>query len=361
MNTTNPLLTIIVPAYNVERYLDECLSSLLNQTVDDHKVIVVNDGSTDSTGKIAKQYADDYPEMFTYLEQENQGLGATRNRALSLVDTDYVTFLDSDDFQDCMFVEKLKNELSRHENVVDIVFSLPWVMDSITRKISPWRDKILFEQLFYPNGGYENVESVELNAMSCPRLYALEASACRRIFRTDFLRSIGYTFPVGVKWEDVWPHFASIHHAKCCIGLKSTGFIYRINTSGQITSGGGSSRLDIATVFKYVIDKATVEKWSREEFSYIIHTFYDFTRWTIEVTNTDYINPVLDSLHKLYISIPKTSLRYYYQFFGVTRLDKIIITTLRSPFYKIFRDYRYRKILRVILERLHCVKAKFRR
>lgn len=78
MNKSSPMLTVVVPAYNVEKYLEECLDSLLNQTEMDHKIIIINDGSKDLTGEIAKWYAEKYKDLIFYVEQENQGLGATR-------------------------------------------------------------------------------------------------------------------------------------------------------------------------------------------------------------------------------------------------------------------------------------------
>ena len=79
--------------------MEQCLNSLWMQTVHNHKVIIVDDGSKDKyTSQICKSYAQKHPEMFTYIYQENKGLGAARNTGLKLVDTEYVGFLDSDDW-----------------------------------------------------------------------------------------------------------------------------------------------------------------------------------------------------------------------------------------------------------------------
>ncbi len=65
------LLTIIVPAYNVEAYIEECLNSLVNQTVRNHKIIIVNDGSTDKTEEKCLKYKEEYEELITYVYQDN--------------------------------------------------------------------------------------------------------------------------------------------------------------------------------------------------------------------------------------------------------------------------------------------------
>ena len=108
------LLTIIVPAYNVEAYIEECLNSLVNQTVRNHKIIIVNDGSTDKTEEKCLKYKEEYEELITYVYQDNKGLGGARNTGMQYVDTPYLTFLDSDDWFNSTdfvkFVNRLKSE-----------------------------------------------------------------------------------------------------------------------------------------------------------------------------------------------------------------------------------------------------------
>ena len=77
------MLSIIVPAYNVEQYIEQCLNSLLNQTVKNFQVILVNDGSTDKTTDICGKYVFEHNELFRYISQPNKGLGAARNTGLA--------------------------------------------------------------------------------------------------------------------------------------------------------------------------------------------------------------------------------------------------------------------------------------
>lgn len=363
MSSEEKLITFIVPAYNVENFLDDCLGSLLNQTVADHKVIIVNDGSTDDTGEIAKDYAMRHPEIFTYYFQENRGLGAARNLALPKVDTPYTTFLDSDDWQDCRFVEKLKIELSRHDEMPDIVFTLPTTYDSVTREIGEWRDKALLNEMFYPLGGDERIASFELKRdnPNWYKIFRMEVSSCRRVYKTEYLKTINLQFSEGVKWEDVWPHFLSLHRAKFCIALRGSGFIYRVNSSRQITSGGGATRLDIAPVFQNVLRTALQEKWPKEEISAIIDTFRDFAIWSIRVTNLDYISPLLEELHKAFGDISAKWLKAFRNMSGCSKKDYFAIMLLRSPFYSVLRDYRIRKEGMRLIERLKRVKNVFKR
>ena len=360
-----PMLTFVVPVYNVEKYLNECLGSLLHQTKMNHRVIIVNDGSTDASAEIASKYVEQYPDVFSYVYQENQGLGAARNTGLALVDTLYVTFLDSDDWQDCHFVETFEDELSKREEQIDIVFSLPWVYDSVTHEKKEWNDKLLLNQLFYHDGGYETVPSAYITKANTDwmRMYELEASCCRRVFRTAFLKDIGYRFPVGVKWEDVWPHFLAIHHAKCCIAMRGSGFVYRVNQSSQITSSGGKTRMDIAPVFSHVIQTALTEGWADGEIAYIINILWEFSKWSITVTKTDYIVAVLDSIHKLFCDIPKWCFDAHRRWFRRKKTDRLILEMklLQSPMYVVLRDYLMRRSINHTVERVRRVVRKFRR
>lgn len=344
MSAEKPIITIVVPAFNVERFITECLESLLNQTHKHHRIIVVNDGSTDATGTIAEYYAQKYPDMIMLVNQENKGLGAARNAGLALVGTPYVTFLDSDDWQECHFVEELEGALSEHDEMPDVIFTLPWCYDSVTHAVYEWADKMMLEQLFYPYGGRENTASCEItkNDPNWMKMYLLQASACRRIYRTAFLREIHFSFPVGVKWEDVWPHFNVIHNAKRCVGLRSTGFLYRLNTASQITSGGGASRLDIVTVFTKVLQEAQKNNWSTEEIAYIVDMFRDFSAWSVRVTNSEYIFPLLKNLHEAFRMIPRSYIKDSVSVCGRPQFDLFYMYLLRSPFYGVFADYRKR-------------------
>ncbi len=91
-----PRLSVVVPVYDVEGYLAECLDSVLAQPYDDVEVVLVDDGSTDSSGEVARRYADEH-EHFRLVTQPNGGLGAARNTGVSQAQGEYLTFLDSDD------------------------------------------------------------------------------------------------------------------------------------------------------------------------------------------------------------------------------------------------------------------------
>lgn len=104
----NPLVSLIIPVYNVENYLNKALSSVANQTMKNIEVIIVNDGSTDGSAEIINRFARRY-RNFIVVNQKNQGLSAARNKGLALSRGDYIAFMDSDDYIEPNFIECLYN------------------------------------------------------------------------------------------------------------------------------------------------------------------------------------------------------------------------------------------------------------
>ena len=110
----NDKITVIVPVYNVENYLRKCLDSIIAQTYKNIEIIVVNDGSTDTSGEICKEFVE-IDHRIIYIEQENAGLSAARNTGLENMSGDYVTFVDSDDWIEQDYVETLYKKITEYQ------------------------------------------------------------------------------------------------------------------------------------------------------------------------------------------------------------------------------------------------------
>lgn len=111
-----PDISIIVPIYNAEKYLNKCIDSILNQTKKELEIILVNDGSTDNTEKLIKSYKD---KRIKYFKNTNHGIGYTRNFGIDKATSKYIMFLDSDDYLEKTSCEKLFNKIEKDK--LDIV------------------------------------------------------------------------------------------------------------------------------------------------------------------------------------------------------------------------------------------------
>ena len=117
MNNSTFILSIIIPVYNVENYIRECLDSLLQQDLTAYEVLCVNDGSTDGSLAILQEYQAAHPDIFRVFTQTNQGQAAARNKALDEAKGEFVVFLDSDDYYLPNAVVTIMNNILKYPHV----------------------------------------------------------------------------------------------------------------------------------------------------------------------------------------------------------------------------------------------------
>lgn len=133
-----PLISVIVPIYQVEAYLEECIDSILNQTYRQLEIILVDDGSFDRCGEICDRYALQDPRI-QVIHQTNMGLSAARNAGLDIATGSYISFIDNDDYIDPQFYEKLLNGFKEHPEVKVTACQIFKVQEgSITPLNSKW-------------------------------------------------------------------------------------------------------------------------------------------------------------------------------------------------------------------------------
>lgn len=179
-----PLISIIVPVYNVEKYLSHCLDSLVNQTMRDIEIICINDGSNDRSLEILKEYAA-CDERIVVLDQSNQGVSAARNNALKYVSGDFYMFVDSDDWLDKETCEVAYDyAIKNHADCLMFSYTKEFANHSIVNHIFNddffiWNEdevKSMFHRrLFGPIG-------VELKH---PQNSDIIVTPCMQLFRTD--------------------------------------------------------------------------------------------------------------------------------------------------------------------------------
>ena len=174
-----PKVSVIVPFYNVEGYIEKCLDSLVNQTLEDIEIILVNDGSQDNSILIVKKFLEKYLEKIVYLEKENGGLSDSRNYALSYAKGEYVAFLDSDDYVEKDMYEKMYG-IAKKENSDMVECDFYWEY--------PDKKKIDTGVIYY--GQNEMVEKVRVVAWN-------------KLIKREILDKTKIEFPKGLRYEDV--------------------------------------------------------------------------------------------------------------------------------------------------------------
>ncbi|MGN1327952.1 MAG: glycosyltransferase [Clostridia bacterium] len=102
-------VSVIIPVYNSEKYIEKCLDSVLNQTYKNFEIIVINDGSKDNSKEILERYEKEYPNIIRHIEQENRGVAKTRNYGIQIAEGDYIAFIDNDDYIDNDYLENFVN------------------------------------------------------------------------------------------------------------------------------------------------------------------------------------------------------------------------------------------------------------
>lgn len=185
-----PRISVIVPVYNVEKYLNRCIDSILAQTYEKLEIILIDDGSTDGSGKLCDEYAV-REERIIVIHQKNAGQAAARNRALEVMQGEWIAFVDSDDFICDTFIERMLGYAVSYD--ADIV-SCKWKEGTEDFLASPRREQTKENIKVY--GGRE----CYLNYFTPEKLPALE-SLNVKLFKAGLFK--GMRFIVGRRMEDM--------------------------------------------------------------------------------------------------------------------------------------------------------------
>lgn len=222
-------VSIIIPIYNVEKYLKRCLESVVNQTLDDIEIILVNDGSTDNSSKIALEYAKDYPKKITYLEKENGGLSDARNYGMKYATGEYIAFLDSDDYIENDAYE-LMYKKAKEENADYVECDFCWEYPNKIKE-----DKRI---------KYENKKEM---------LSFVRVVAWNKLIRRKIITENNLIFPKGLRYEDVEftykliPHLNKTSYVDKC-------FVHYIQRENSIANVQNERTAEIFTVLDNVIE-----------------------------------------------------------------------------------------------------------
>jgi len=222
----NKLISVIVAAYNIEEYLPRCLDSLAAQTYPFLQVIIVDDGSTDSTGEICDSYVQKYPQM-QVIHRENGGLSVARNTGLTVAEGEYIGYVDGDDWIEADMYEKMLAACEKHQADVAVCAYREIGNDG-------------FSDVFT---GEEYVLSGEeaLDIYVCDnKPYHIYNSVWSKLFRRDIVE--GVQFPAGKKSEDILYTTHALLCSNICVFLDTPFYNYVVSREGSIMNQGLADR-----------------------------------------------------------------------------------------------------------------------
>ena len=224
-------VSVIVPIYNVEKYLKKCLDSLVGQTLKDIEILAINDGSPDNSQKIVDEYVKKYDNIKSYIK-ENGGQSDARNFGLEKAKGDYIVFVDADDWIDKDFLKVMYENAKAHNS--DIV-----ICD--------------FEEI-YENGVTKIKKEIDKNIEDIQKAYMIAMPGfCNKMFKKDFLIKIDFKFINNIFYEDlaIYPIVAAKTNNISYIDRAL--YKYRIRQGSTMNQQKNTKRLlDIFKVFEYI-------------------------------------------------------------------------------------------------------------
>lgn len=233
------LISVIVPVYNVESYVAECIESIQNQTYMNLEIILVNDGSTDASGDICDQYAA-YDERIQVIHKENAGVSAARNTGIESANGDYIGFVDSDDYIAPTMYEDMLKLMAEHD--LDII-----------------------ECTAFRNNGDTNIEGCNDGSLEIfnrdealkMAMYDCFVAVWSQLYKRRVISDV--RFPVGRKFEDSAVSYLFIANTKRVGHINRCLYYYRLNPNSTTqTSFDAKSRWDFVLGYEerlqYAID-----------------------------------------------------------------------------------------------------------
>ena len=254
-NNISPKVSIIVPIYNVEKYLRQCLDSIVNQTLKDIEIILVDDGSTDSCPSICDEYASKDKRIIV-IHKENAGLGAAYNTGLDIAKGDYIGFVESDDWIESNMYEELYNKAV--ETGVDVVKSL------YTRAFE--NDKFIVVNKFVTS---KYCNQIVDDAKKVPEIYSGHVSHWSAIYKREliFENNIRFAETEGASCQDVSFAFLAYFYAKSAFILEKSFYNYREESEGSSRTKGfkiALSSLKMREIISNLISNLQVEPFYKE-------------------------------------------------------------------------------------------------
>lgn len=229
-----PKISIIVPVYNVEKYLDRCISSLINQSLRDIEIILVDDGSPDRCPQMCDNYAKIDPRL-KVIHKKNEGLGKARNSGIKIAEGEYVTFVDSDDFLDLNAYEHIYN-IAKEKKLDTCYFKLcRYYKNGKTEKTKDFSQEIFFLE---KREIFQFLLEMVGPLPSYPYSEKYSMSVCKAIYSLDQIKKneISFISEKEIASEDLIFHLDYLPFSNRVGYLPNNYYYYYVNTNSITTT-----------------------------------------------------------------------------------------------------------------------------
>lgn len=318
------LISVILPVYNGEKYIRKAVESVLNQSLSDFELIIVDDGSNDQTPSIINEFNDSRIKIIT---QTNQGPGASRNRALKIAKGDYVMYLDADDWYTPDALKTAYTEIIKYN--ADLTFFQMINYDDTTGETYPndWFDLKQFDETF---------ENRVFHPSETPgSIFDLSVGVCQKIYSKDFLDNINAEFPEGIFFEDM-PFFYYVYLKANKISIIKKHLYYRRKHSSSITNVVDGKFLDTVPAGQKLIEIFIENEWyDTYKFDLLAYKI-NGPRFALKDIKEKYKVPLYKLIKKDYLSIKQG--QYYHDYLenlGPIK-KKFFLDIIRSKDYEDF-------------------------
>ncbi len=344
----NIKISIIVPVYNVEKYLRECLDSLINQTLEDIEIICVNDGSTDSSPQILEEYASKDSRIKIF-NQKNQGVSSAYNNGIKQVKGKYFTIVDSDDWIREDSCELLYETIEKRKSDILLFAYIKYQNDSFVK------DRRLEKLEEFAEGGNIKFSDYYEDFIKGPLL------SCGKLYRTDFIHKNNVLFPLNIQCcEDIVFSTRAYINAES-ISILDTGlYYYRINVLSSLTKNTTdtmSHTYEVAKILKETIYSS--DKIKNKDDIYhaslydiiesLLYYFYSSYNVCVKKDNIKYIR-LIKKEYKKYSKKNEESMAIYKKLENtIKHYNKLFIKKLFEPVLEI--ENRTDRIILYLFER----------
>lgn len=229
------MISVIVPVYNVEKYLEECLDSIQKQTYSDIEVILVNDGSLDNSKEICEKYCKQ-DSRFKLINQVNQGQSVARNHGVAASAGEFIAFVDSDDIISRDYLEVLIRYMSEEVDIVESKFT------------------VHKKEFFNENNKEINVifEGDSEEAVKAIPKHVLSVNPVTKLYRRSIIEAVPYL--EGLIFEDIYSGIGMLKYIRKIIKLEYVGYYYRQHSSSTMHRIFTEKNLDVFTVSDKLIE-----------------------------------------------------------------------------------------------------------